>query len=99
MNRPWYIYIMTNEQNGTLYVWVTSNLLRRIYEHKEWIIDGFTKKYGLKTCVYYEYYEEINTAITREKQIKNGNRKQKLELIESINPEWNYLTETIKDRI
>ena len=97
--KPWYIYIMASERNGTIYVWVTNNLLRRISEHKEWIVEGFTKKYNCKLCVYYEYFEDIESAIMREKQLKWWNRKQKLELIESINPEWNDLTEQIKERI
>ena len=97
--KPGYIYIMANERNGTIYVWVTNNLLRRIEEHKIWIGEGFTKKYHCKFCVYYEYFENIELAIIREKQLKWWNRKQKLELIESINPEWNDLTEQIKERI
>jgi putative endonuclease len=97
--KPWYIYIMASERNGTLYTGVTSNLLRRIQEHKNWIVEWFSKKYNCKLCVYYEYYEDIESAITREKQLKWWNRRQKLELIESINPEWNDLTEQIKELI
>lgn len=97
--KPWYIYIMANNKNGTIYTGVTNNLLRRISEHKEWIIEGFTKKYNCKRCVYYEYFESIESAIMREKQLKWWNRKQKLELIESVNPEWIDLTEDIKERI
>ncbi len=97
--KPWYIYIMASERNGTIYVWVSNNLLRRISEHKEWIVEGFTKKYNCKLCVHYEYFEDIESAIMREKQLKWWNRKQKLELIESINPEWNDLTGRINERI
>jgi putative endonuclease len=97
--KPGYIYIMASERNGTIYTGVTSSLLRRIEEHKSGIVEGFSKKYNCKFCVYYEYFEDINLAIVREKQLKWWNRKQKLKLIESINPEWNDLTEQIKERI
>ena len=83
-----YVYIMTNQKNGTLYVGVTSNLIKRVYEHKNELCDGFTKKYGLKSLVYYELYEEITTAIVREKQFKAGSRKKKIELIELKNINW-----------
>lgn len=97
--KPWYIYIMANERNGTLYTWVTNNLLRRIEEHKGGIIEWFTKKYNCRICVYYEYYENIEIAIIREKQLKWWSRKKKLELIETLNPEWEDLTEQIKELI
>lgn len=97
--KPWYIYIMASERNGTLYAGVTSNILRRIEEHKNWIIEWFSKKYNTKLCVYYEYFESIESAIMREKQLKWWNRKQKLELIEIMNPEWRDLTEQIKELI
>ena len=86
-----YIYIMTNQKNGAVYVGVTSDLIKRVYEHKNGLCDGFTKKYNLKTLVYYEVFEEIVSAITREKQLKAGNRKKKIELIESLNPNWSDL--------
>lgn len=97
--KPWYIYIMASERNGTLYTGVTNNLLRRIEEHKSGIIEWFSKKYNCKTCVYYEFFEDISIAIAREKQLKWWNRKQKLELIEKLNPEWEDLTEQIKELI
>jgi putative endonuclease len=97
--KTWYIYIMANERNGTIYTGVTRNLLRRIEEHKNWIVEWFSKKYNCKLCVYYEYFESIESAIMREKQLKWWNRKQKLELIESMNPEWDDLTEQIKELI
>ena len=86
-----YVYIMTNRKNGTLYVGVTSDLIKRIYEHKNGLSEGFTKKYGLKNLVYFEICEEITTAIAREKLLKAGSRKKKIELIESINIDWRDL--------
>ena len=83
-----YVYIMTNKKNGTLYVSVTSDLIKRVYEHKNGLCDGFTKKHSLKKLVYYEICIEITTAIAREKQLKAGNRKRKTNLIESINIDW-----------
>ena len=83
-----YVYIMTNKKDGTLYVGVTSDLIKRVYEHKNGLCDGFTKKYGLKTLVYYEMCEEITAAIAREKQLKAGSRKRKVDLIESMNSNW-----------
>ena len=83
-----YTYILFNKKNGTLYVGVTSNLIRRIYEHKNKLVDGFTKKYGVDKLAYYEIYDDITLAIEREKQLKGLLRKKKLELIEINNPEW-----------
>ena len=91
MNKKGYIYILFNKKNGTLYVGVTSDLIKRIYEHKNKIIDGFTKKYAIDKLGYYEIYEDIESAIQREKQIKSGSRKKKIELIETMNPDWNDL--------
>ena len=90
-----YIYIMTNKQDGTLYIGVTSDLVRRVYEHKNGLVDGFTKKYNLKSLVYYEVYEDISVAIQREKQLKAGSRKKKIELINGFNSGWNDLYESI----
>jgi len=81
-------YIMVNEPYGVLYTGVTSKGLLRIYEHKQGIIEGFTKKYSLKKLVYYEVHEAIDEAIRREKQIKNLVRRKKFALIESKNPKW-----------
>ena len=86
-----YIYILSNKKNGTLYIGVTSDLIKRIYEHKQKVIDGFSKQYGLDKLVYYEAITDITTAIKREKQLKNWNRAWKIELIEKENPEWNNL--------
>ena len=87
----WYVYIMTNKKQWTLYVWVTSNLIKRIYQHRESLVEWFTKKYWLKNLVYYETCPNIETAILREKQLKWWNRITKIRLIESINPDWNDL--------
>jgi len=82
---------MTNKRNIVLYTGITSDLKRRVYEHKEKFIDGFTKKYNIIKLVYYEIYGDPISAISREKQIKAGARKKKINLIESINPKWNDL--------
>ncbi len=85
------VYIMTNLKNSVLYVGVTNNLLRRVYQHKSKKIASFTKKYNLIKLVYYEVGEEILEMIEREKQIKNWSRKRKVELIEEVNSEWRDL--------
>ena len=90
-----YVYILFNKKNGTLYTGVTSNLAVRVYEHKEKIVEGFTKKYDVDKLGYYEVFESIVSAIEREKQIKGGSRKRKLELINTFNPEWNDLYNSI----
>ena len=86
-----YVYILFNKRNGTLYVGVTSNLVKRVYEHKNKFVDGFTKKYGVDKLAYYEVCEDIQVAIEREKQLKAGNRKRKIQLIEKNNPLWKDL--------
>ena len=83
-----YIYIMTNKPNGVLYIGVTSDLVKRVYEHKNQLCDGFSKKYNTKNLVYYEAYDEVTEAIKREKQLKKWNRAWKIELIEGVNKEW-----------
>lgn len=88
------IYITANKKNGTLYTGVTSNLPKRIYEHKN-ATDGFTAKYDCKLLVYYEIFDEMTDAIAREKQIKGGSRKKKITLIESMNPDWQDLYDDI----
>ncbi len=93
MEKRGYVYILTNKNNTTLYTGVTSNLPKRIYEHKNKLVDGFSKKYNLDKLVYYEIIDEITKAIDREKQIKAGSRKKKIELINSQNPEWKDLSE------
>ncbi|MBA7693819.1 excinuclease ABC subunit C [Candidatus Aerophobetes bacterium Ae_b3b] len=91
MNKQYYIYIMTNQRNTVLYTGVTNNLKRRVYEHKEKLVDGFTKKYNITKLVYYEVFEDIESAILKEKQIKAGSRQRKIELINSMNKEWRDL--------
>jgi len=89
------VYIVANKRNGTLYVGVTSNLPRRAYEHREGLASGFSKKYGCKILVWYEAHDDMISAISREKQIKAGSRAKKLALIESLNPEWRDLYDTL----
>ena len=88
-----YVYFMTNKNNTVIYVGITSNLIKRIYEHKSKVYKGFTSKYNCDKLVYYEEFSNINEAIRREKQIKAGNRKQKNALIHTINPDWKDLSE------
>ena len=85
------VYIMANKKNGTLYTGVTSDLIRRASEHREGLIEGFTKKYGCKLLVWYERYDEMLTAIAREKHIKGGSRQDKIALIQVMNPDWRDL--------
>ena len=87
----YYIYILASKKDGVLYIGVTNNLVRRIYEHKKGMTDGFTKKYNVKNLVYYETHSEVNEAIKREKQMKKWYRKWKIELIEKSNLEWKDL--------
>jgi len=85
------VYLLANKRNGTLYVGVTSNLVKRIWEHKNDLADGFSSKYKLHMLVFYELHESMYLAITREKQIKAGSRLKKLQLIEAANPNWEDL--------
>jgi len=94
MKRYW-VYILCSKRNGTLYTGVTNNLVRRVYEHKQKLMDGFTKKYVLDKLVYMEEFNDINAAIAREKAIKKWNRLWKLRLIEQHNPEWEDLYELL----
>lgn len=89
------VYILASKRNGTLYTGVTSDLLKRIWEHKNDFIDGFTKKYPVHLLVYFELHEDMQAAITREKQIKKWNRKWKINLIEEQNPQWDDLWDRI----
>ena len=89
------VYIVTNKRNGTLYVGVTADVRRRAWEHREGLVDGFTKRYGLKRLVHTERHDDIRDAIHREKRIKHWSRKQKLALIESGNPDWVDLYDTL----
>ena len=89
------IYILASRRNGTLYVGVTSNLVKRVWEHKSDLVDGFTRRYGTHMLVYYETLDTMDAAIMREKQIKAGSRVKKLRLIESMNTGWNDLYDSI----
>jgi putative endonuclease len=89
------VYIVSNTKNGTLYVGVTSDLVRRIYEHKNHLMDGFTKKYDCINLMYYEIHDNMESAITREKQIKAGSRLNKIRLIEKDNVDWLDLYQNI----
>ena len=87
----YFVYILASRRNGTLYVGVTNDLVRRVYEHKNDLVDGFTKRYGVHLLVYYESTSEVTSAIQREKQIKKWNRAWKIELIERVNQDWKDL--------
>ncbi len=95
MQKQFYVYILASRRNGTLYTGMTSNLVKRAWQHRNGEMDGFTKKYGVKRLVYYEMYQNAESAIMREKQIKKWNRQWKLRLIEKDNPQWNDLYELI----
>jgi len=88
-------YILASRRNGTLYIGVTSDLIKRVWEHKNDLIEGFTKKYQVHQLVYFEMHGDMNAAITREKQLKKWNRAWKIELIEKTNPCWRDLWEDI----
>jgi putative endonuclease len=92
MSKKYYVYIMTNKSR-TLYTGVTGNLLRRVYEHKNKLIKGFTSKYNIQYLVYYEMTSSIDSAIEREKQIKGWLRAKKIALVDSLNPEWKDLSD------
>lgn len=90
--KNYYIYILASKKNWTLYIWVTNDLIRRIYEHKNKLVDWFTKEYWVNTLVYFEETNDIKVALQREKNLKKWNRKWKLELIEKFNPTWQDLS-------
>jgi putative endonuclease len=87
----YYVYILASRRNGTLYIGVTNDLIRRVHEHREGLVPGFTKRYGVKVLVYYEVHSEIASAIEREKRMKRWRRAWKLQLIEGGNPQWRDL--------
>lgn len=89
--KQYYVYLMASKKNGTLYIGVTNNLLKRIYEHKNGLIAGFTRKYRIYKPVYYEVHNDIYQAITREKRMKKWKRQWKINLIEKFNPDWRDL--------
>ncbi|MEM1258519.1 MAG: GIY-YIG nuclease family protein [Bacteroidota bacterium] len=91
----YYVYIISNQKNGTLYIGMTNDLERRVFEHKNKLIEGFTKKYGLTQLVYFEVYQYVNDAILREKRMKKWKRQWNIDLIEEENPEWNDLAPVV----
>jgi putative endonuclease len=95
MEKQFVVYILASRRNGTLYVGVTSDLAKRIWEHRQGFVDGFTKDYGVATLVWYEMHDSAESAITREKQLKKWNRAWKVRLIEEVNPYWNDLFSNI----
>ena len=95
MQKEYFVYIMASNRNGTLYVGVTNDLVRRVFEHKQKVNKAFTSKYDVTKLVYYEQTSDIHEAITREKRIKSWKRRWKLGLIEAMNPDWDDLFETL----
>ena len=95
MPKRGYVYLLASRRNGTLYIGVTSDLIQRVWQHKQSLIPGFTKKYNVHQLVYYEVYDDIRDAILREKRLKKWRRDWKLELIEAENPEWTDLYEQL----
>ncbi len=91
MDKAFCVYILASDRNGTLYIGVTSNLPQRVWQHKEGLVEGFTKRYGIKRLVWFEQHESADSAISREKQLKKWNRAWKVDLIEAANPYWNDL--------
>ncbi|MDP2362222.1 MAG: GIY-YIG nuclease family protein [Ignavibacteria bacterium] len=95
MQTQYYLYILASKRNGTLYIGITNDLIRRIGEHKSKLIEGFSKKYNVDRLVYFEIHDCVNETITREKRLKKWNREWKINLIEKMNPEWNDLYEDL----
>lgn len=95
MPKTYYVYILTSKRNGTLYIGVTNDLGRRVWEHREGLVAGFTKTYGVKALVHYEVFEDVAAAIHREARLKKYKRDWKLNLIEERNPDWKDLAETL----
>jgi putative endonuclease len=95
MDKSSYVYILASEPYGVLYIGVTSNLVKRVWEHREGVVDGFSKQYGVKRLVWFEVHSEIIHAISREKQIKKWNRDWKVNLIQQSNPDWRDLYDEI----
>ena len=95
MDKCGYVYILFNKRNGTLYTGITSDITKRVFEHKSKLIKGFTTKYNIDKLGYYEVHESVVSAIEREKKLKGSSRKSKLALIESVNPNWEDLYDSI----
>jgi putative endonuclease len=91
----YYVYILASKRNGTLYIGVTNDLVRRVWEHREGLVEGFTKTYGVKRLVHYETFDDINAAIHRETRLKKWKRQWKIDLIQSRNIPWDDLYETV----
>jgi putative endonuclease len=98
MTKTYYVYILSSKRNGTLYIGVTNDLERRLYEHKNNLLEGFTNKYNVHHLVYYEDVTDVHAALQREKQLKRWTRKWKLDLIEKDNPEWRDLAKDLFSR-
>jgi putative endonuclease len=90
-----YVYILTNRHNTVLYTGVTSDLKKRVWEHKQHLVEGFTKRYNVEKLVYYEAIDDVASAIAREKQIKAGSRQKKIDLVNGLNPQWRDLYEEL----
>jgi len=95
MSKTYYVYILASQRNGTLYIGVTNNLVKRVAEHRDGAVPGFTKTYGVKRLVYFEAYEDIEAAIRREKRLKKYKREWKINLIQQKNVAWKDLFETL----
>ena len=95
MEKQYYVYIMTNKNNSVLYTGITNDLMRRVYEHREKLVEGFTKKYNVGKLVYFEIFRDVESAILREKQIKGGSRAKKLDLINDFNKDWRDLYDAL----
>jgi len=96
-SKSYFIYILASKRNGTLYIGVTSNLLKRVDQHKHNLVEGFTAKYNVHQLVYYERYQDVNAALIWEKRMKKWNRKWKIDLIEKTNPEWKDLFDELME--
>ncbi|MDP2953675.1 MAG: GIY-YIG nuclease family protein [Chloroflexota bacterium] len=89
--KQYFVYVLASKRNGTLYIGITSDLTKRLYEHRNNLVDGFTKRYNIHTLVYYEITGDVNSALLRERQLKKWRRKWKIALIEKSNPQWRDL--------
>lgn len=94
-SKQYFVYILTNPQNNVLYVGVTNNLVRRVWEHKEKLVKGFTEKYNINKLIHFEEFDDVSQAIAREKQLKGGSREKKLKLVELTNPLFEDLYNSI----
>ena len=95
MDRQYYVYLLASRKHGTLYLGVTNDLVRRAHQHKQKLLPGFTKKYGVNKLVYYEVFDDPSLAISREKQLKKWHREWKIRTIEHVNPNWDDLSNNL----